>query len=246
MKLSKELAEFFGILTGDGYINQYIYPKRKVSVIEITGNKEKDFDYMKNYVPKLIKKLFNVSPKIYLRENQNTIRVIIYSKKIFNLIKEKGFPLGDKGEIEIPDWVAKENILFRKFIRGFFDTDGHLSLKNKEGKKYPVIGLSSKSRTLLNQMKDFLDSLNITSYLGLNRGINSPRVKEGKRDYKIQISGVKNTNLFFKEIGSSNLRNLEKYDEFLKMGIPGVEPGTHRSSVYCSPAELDPQSNHDF
>ena len=56
-----DLSEFFGILTGDGYINQYSLPKRIVSVIEITGNKEKDLDYMKNYVSNLIKNLFNLS-----------------------------------------------------------------------------------------------------------------------------------------------------------------------------------------
>ncbi len=214
MEFSKELAEFFGILTGDGYINQYVLPKRKVSVIEVTGNKEKDFDYMKNYVSELIKSLFNLSPKIYLRESQNTIRVIIYSKEVFNTIKEIGFPLGEKGEINVPEWVVKDEMLFRHFIKGFFDTDGHLTLKNKEGKKYPVIGLSSKSKTLLEQMKKFLDSLSISSYLGPNRGRNDPRVKKGELDYKLQISGKKNVKLFFDNIGSNNKRNLSKLGEW--------------------------------
>jgi intein/homing endonuclease len=214
MKFSKELAEFFGILTGDGYINQYIYPKRKVSVMEITGNKEKDFDYMKGHVCNLINGLFDISPKVYLREDQNTIRVIINSKEIFNKIKKIGFPSGNKGEISVPEWVMGDEILFRKFIRGFFDTDGYLSLKNKEGNKYPVIGLSSKSKTLLEQIKSFLDSLEISSYLGSNIGINSQRAKDGKKDYKIQISGVKNIKSFFKEIGSNNKRNLLKYGEW--------------------------------
>ena len=217
---SEDLAEFFGILTGDGYINQYNYPKRKVSVIEITGNKEKDFDYIQNYVYTLIKKLFDLTPNIYLRNDQNSIRAIIYSKEIFEFIKERGFPLGDKGEIKVPEDIMKKDILFRRFIKGFFDTDGCLCLKNKEGKKYPSIGLTSKSKSLLLLMQEFLKSKSITSYLGRRIKNNS------KVDYKLDINGKENTILFFKEIGSSNLRNIAKYKELQEMGPPGVEPGT--------------------
>lgn len=217
---NEDLAEFFGILTGDGYINQYNYTKRKVSVIEITGNKEKDFDYIQNYVRSLIERLFGLTPNIYLREDQNAIRAIIYSRKIFDFIKERGFPLGNKGEIKVSEDIIKKDILFKKFIRGFFDTDGCLCLKNKEGKKYPSIGLSSKSKSLLLLMQEFLKSLGITSYLG-------KRVKESSKiDYKLDINGKENVILFFRKIGSSNLRNITKYRELRKMGPPGVEPGT--------------------
>jgi intein/homing endonuclease len=217
---NEDLAEFFGILTGDGYVNQYNYPKRKMSVIEITGNKEKDFDYIKNYVCSLIERLFCLTPKIYLREDQNAIRVIIYSRTVFNFIKERGFPLGNKGEIKVSEEIMKREILFKRFIRGFFDTDGCLCLKKKEGKRYPSIGLSSKSKSLLLLMQEFLKSLGITSYIG-------KRLKENSKvDYKLDVNGKTNVLLFFKEIGSSNLRNLAKYDELRRMGLPGVEPGT--------------------
>ena len=215
-----DLSEFFGILTGDGYINQYSLPKRIVSVIEITGNKEKDLDYMKNYVSNLIKNLFNLSPNIYLRESQNTVRVIIYSKIVFNIIKEKGFPLGDKGEIKIPEKVMSNKVFFKRFIRGFFDTDGCLCLKNKEGKKSPSIGLASKSKSLLILIQEFLKQRGISSYLG-------KRIKKDfKVVHKLDINGKENIKKFFKKIGSKNQRNLLKYQEFEKMGPPGVEPGT--------------------
>lgn len=219
-KRNEFLAEFFGILTGDGYINQYRYPDRRVSVIEITGNKEKDFDYMKEYVCFLTKNLFNLTPNFYVRESQNTIRVIIYSKEIFDFIKKENFPLGNKGEIKIPKWIIEEKLFFKRFVKGFFDTDGCLCLKNKEGKKYPSIGLSSKSQSLLIRIKSFLARIKIPSYLG-------KRIKKDlKLDYKLEINGSKNVLLFFKEIGSNNIRNLTKYWEFLRMGPPGVEPGT--------------------
>ena len=39
---NRDLAEFMGILTGDGFIN--VYPARQEYVIEVSGNKLKDFE----------------------------------------------------------------------------------------------------------------------------------------------------------------------------------------------------------
>ena len=94
---NEEFAELFGILTGDGYVGQYKLPNRIVSAIEIVGNKLKDFDYIQGFTLRIIKNLFNITPKLYVRENQNTVRLIINSKEIVNFLKEEGFPLGKKG-----------------------------------------------------------------------------------------------------------------------------------------------------
>ena len=99
----------------------------------------------------------------------------------------------------------------KKYIRGIFDTDGHLCLKNKEGKKYPVIGLASISLPLTISVRKMLDESGISSYL------DTCLSGHKKTLYKIQISGKKNINLFFKLIGSSNLRNLMKYKEMQKI-----------------------------
>lgn len=193
------------------------YPKRHEYTIEIAGNKLKDLDYLQNYVFKLVQKLFNFSPKIYCAKNQNTIYLKIRDKKIFHFLKEKGFITGKKNNISIPNWILdnKENLL--SFTKGLFDTDGHLCFKNKEGKKYPVVGITSKSKDLLLLIKVFLESNNIYSYLG------SHRSDRGSYSliYRIQISGGNNISLFFNKIGSNNPRNTSNYN---LMASGGIEP----------------------
>ncbi len=220
---SVNLAEFMGILTGDGFMNYY--EKRKAYLIEISGNKLKDRHYLEEFVSHIVAYLFNMKPAFYSIKNQNTICLIIRSKRILNFLKEQGFPLGRKREITPPSWIIENNLFFKKFIRGFFDTDGYLCLKNKEGKKYPVIGLSSKSEPLLIKIQQFLRELNIGSYLGNYKSNNNLRYKKEWVVYKLQISGRKNVHLFFDKIGSCNLRNQIKYKE---MGVGGIEPPAPR------------------
>ncbi len=223
---SKELAELFGILTGDGYIGQYQLPDRLVSSIEITGNKLKDFEYIKDFTSGIIRNLFNIVPRFYIRGSQNTVRLIVNSKEIVSFLNEQGFPLGRKGNIIPPKWITNKPKFFLKYIRGIFDTDGYLVLKNKEGKRYPVIGISSISKPLLNSIKEFLNKLNISSYLG-TRVVNNERYKKQLIEHKLQISGERNICLFFNKIGTSNLRNKIKYREFNEiMGRVGIEPTT--------------------
>lgn len=211
---NEQLAEFFGVLTGDGFMNEY--KTRQAYLVEISGNKLKDWDYLRNFVTKLSQTLFNLTPKFIIRKNVNTILIAIRSKGIYYFLRDCGFPSGEKGEIIAPNWIKENPILYRSFIRGLFDTDGCLCLKNKEGKKYPVIGIASKSKSLLVPTQEFLRNLGISSYLDNNRLTNV---------YKLQISGKRNINLFFDIIGSNNMRNQLKYRE---MGRVGIEPTAAR------------------
>jgi intein/homing endonuclease len=218
-----KLAEFFGIMAGDGFLGHY--PNRNTYSLGIFGNKIKDKDFIENFVAGLIQDLFNLTPKLRERKENNTLELLLNSKGMVFFLHSKGFPLGKKGGIEIPRWIKEDLSFFSSFIRGFFDTDGYLCFKNKEGKKYPVLGLSSISRNLLFDIKIFLESKGISSYLG-------KRIpKKGKEQFKLQISGKRNIHLFFKEVGSSNKRNSKKYLRMDNMGRLGVEPRTPRSSV---------------
>ncbi len=222
-----ELAELLGILTGDGFMNYY--PKRQAYIIGIAGNKLKDLEYLENFTSKLIKNLFNLSPRLYLHKSQNTASLVFRSKSIFYFLEECGFPTGRKGEISIPKWILENPDFFKKFIRGVFDTDGHLCLKNKEGKKYPVIGITSKSKSLLFPIKEFLNSYGITSYLGSHRADTSNKKFIVNR---VQISGQKNIGLFFDQVGSNNPRNLMKY---MEMAPGGIEPSYNELQSFAFP-----------
>jgi hypothetical protein len=207
------LAEFFGVLTGDGYINKY---RKYDYVIEIAGNKISDSNYLQNYLSNLIKKLFNLNPNYIERNDQNSAYLRILSKLIFNYLIKKGFKKGKKGKIKIPNWIKKDKNFMKFFIKGVFDTDGCISLKNKEGKKYPVISITSKSEKLLYSIKKYLNSIklnsSITKQIDKTRNYNKDVIR-----YKLEINGYKNLTNWFTIIGSSNKRNILKFNEAKKL-----------------------------
>ncbi|MFH1849057.1 MAG: hypothetical protein ABH879_02620 [archaeon] len=94
-KRSSDLAEFIGIITGDGYANYY--PSQEKYLIEIAGHSELDSRYLKGYVQDLVVKLFNIQPTVYTRNDQKCmyLRIIKIRRKCqkrlttFLIIKHK-------------------------------------------------------------------------------------------------------------------------------------------------------------
>ena len=64
-----ELAEFMGILVGDGYIGKYKNDKgiKRKQRIEIVGHSEHEREYLNGHVKYLLKELFNLEVKIVKR-----------------------------------------------------------------------------------------------------------------------------------------------------------------------------------
>ena len=116
LSLTPELAEFFGILFGDGYMNKY---KDYHYLIEIAGHLEKDFEYHTCYIKKLMKLLFDIEPHLTLRKYQKTLYTRISSKKIFHILEEIGMPKGRKTNLMIPAWIKDNPEHFITFIKGF-------------------------------------------------------------------------------------------------------------------------------
>ncbi len=148
-KPSKELAEFIGILTGDGYMNRY---GKYFHLVEIAGDSRHDKEYIINYVCPMIKNLFNLIPKIIFRKDQNTMYIRIMSKGLFEYLFYMGFKYGKKGEIGIPNWIIEDEVFFISFIKGLADTDFSLVLLNRNQKKYlfyPRISVGLKSKNLI-------------------------------------------------------------------------------------------------
>lgn len=88
--MEKELAEFCGIVAGDGHVD------KNNSQITITGHPTNDLEYFNFHLIPLIKRLFNKSPK--LEDYGSFIRVRVNSKDSCNLLNKLGFPSGEKGD----------------------------------------------------------------------------------------------------------------------------------------------------
>ena len=222
-KPSRELAEFIGILSGDGYIN---FDNRKYSyIIEVAGNKILDKDYLENYATNLIKKLFNVNPSIYLKKNQNTRYVRILSKGIFNYLLKIGFKKGKKEQISIPKWIKNNDEFMIYFIKGLADTDFSLVLVKKPSIKfeyYPIVSLKMKSKILVKEVGNFLKKE------GFKINIIEDEIQKDKRGYNdsvtssLRISGRSNLEKWIKQIGFRNKKHLDKYNKYIR-SISGTE-----------------------
>lgn len=114
---SPKLAEFIGILLGDGGIT-----KRQVS-ITLHKNDDRDFSI---YVRDLIKQLFSVAPSLYQRKGENVVSVVVSRSELVRFFREMGLSIGSKvkRQIDVPSWIRGSARFTKSCIRGLFDTDG--------------------------------------------------------------------------------------------------------------------------
>lgn len=201
-----QLAEFIGIILGDGHIHT------KENKITIVGSLE-EYDYYTYIISPLIKELFDVSPRLLYRNDSNAIYLYFHSKKALNLlVNELGMKRGNKTHAVIPSFVKSQN-LHCSFFRGLFDTDGCLKF-SKQGKTihyYPRIQFCFKESLLSRELLSLLREHNfpVGSWKD-NRFENTLHL--------FQISGVKNTDRWMREIGTHNMVQGSKYLIWKKTG----------------------------
>ena len=201
--MNLDLAEFVGILVGDGGMYKHA---RGAATVEVSSGKD-DLEYMENHVKILIKKLFDKEVKVKDRNRRNEIKIVICSAAIANFLHETfNLPFGAKGNIQIPSIIERSDKKFLcAFIRGLFDTDFCFrTVKNN----YPIIQADFKSSALVEQLKRLLLHLGITCYAKTNikRSFNNSNWVTNR----IQVSGVKNLEKWMYYIGSNNQKHLTK------------------------------------
>lgn len=149
-KNSKELAEFVGVMLGDGGISCK-------SQAVITLHKKDSKNYI-GLVCGMIKSLFSIDPAVYLYKKgsrKNVANIIINSTSFVSFLISKGLKIGNKvkQQVDAPDWIKKNKEFSISCLRGLIDTDGciyyHRHITN--GKKYFNVGInfSNKSVPLL-------------------------------------------------------------------------------------------------
>ena len=151
----------------------------------------------------LILNLFKVKPTFYYSKKQKGLRCILYSKKIALFLKDLGFPIGKKVDkkAEIPKLFLKEALLIKNCIKGLADTDGSVySHRNKE----IIVDITIYNKSLLKSSLKAFNKINLNVKCTKNR---------------LYLYGKDNCLSFFKEIGSSNLKHVLKYNSFIDKGI---------------------------
>lgn len=195
---SQDLAEFVGIMMGDGGITE-----RQITV---TLNSVTDIDYA-GFVKKLMKKLFEVEPRENKRNNELVNNIRISRTSLVAFCKSIGLPEGNKikQNLDIPNWI-KENVNYLiPCIRGLMDTDGCIFLEthNIKGKKYsyPRLSLVSASPSLRFSVCSALKNFGFSPKIRNNRSVQLEKNEEIKK--------------YFDKIGTNNLKHRNRYRNFI-------------------------------
>ena len=192
---SIDLAEFVGIVLGDGCITKY--------QITFTLHSVDDKKYGE-FIIKLIKKLFNISVGVCSDKSALANRYYISRTKLVNFcIKELGLKMGNKikQQVDIPNWIKANEFYARACVRGLVDTDGCIfNHKYKvKGKQYDYKKLSFTSYS-----KPLRESFfKILKQNGLN-----PRIAQ---DRDVRIDSIIDMKNYFKIFNSNNSKHLNKY-----------------------------------
>jgi hypothetical protein len=206
IQLNEFFCELYGALLGDGCITKFKdYQNKERYLIYIVGNKKLDSNYLK-YLQEKITKEYGIYVYYYEYKNKNVCMLSIKNKGLcLKLNREFDIPIGLKyGGLKVSNKILELPWKLKKFIlRGLFDTDGCILANKRENYRYPWIIITSKSEKFRNQLTEMLREQGYPAYC------------TGK---DVCVRGISNVNRWFTDIGSSNSRNLLKYQYFLKHG----------------------------
>jgi len=180
------LAEFVGILLGDGHLS------RKSFTIVLAYPKEREYA---DFVIRSVVDLFGKKPLVARRNN--SIRIVLNSVESISFLNGLGIACGSRcrRRVRIPDFVWGSRLFLARCVRGLIDTDGCVFRKQKQ---YTRLGIEFKN-TNASLLSQFARAMNVL-------GFNPCRSK-----YAIRIQRQEEVARYAKEIGFSNPKNLRRY-----------------------------------
>ncbi|MEK7478208.1 MAG: LAGLIDADG family homing endonuclease [Patescibacteria group bacterium] len=190
-KYSVNLAEFFGIMIGDGGINN---PWQA----NITLNSIKDAKYAA-HICSLCNKLFGITPAVRKRKTRNTLVLSLASTSVVDFLVTNGLVRGNKlkAGLRIPKWILGKPLYKKACIRGLIDTDGciFVHIHKVKGRAYRNIGLCFKSLSseLIFQVAEAFAEFRIIPHIT-------------KREQDIYLYQEKAVSKYLKVFGTSNER----------------------------------------
>lgn len=193
---SEELAEFVGIVLGDGGISEH--------QVTVTLNGVTDKKYL-TFVKNLIKKLFCVPIGFYADKRSFACRVVISRKALVDyLVDVVGLKRGNKvrQQVDIPVWIKENRRYSIACVRGLIDTDGCAIIHQyfSKGKKYRYkkVGFTSRSYPLLKSVSDTLFDLKIKNRIS----------KDG---WNVRIEARKDVERYFELVGTNNPKHRGRF-----------------------------------
>lgn len=199
--INKTVAELVGIILGDGHVSKY-----QVSItLDMTSDKEYAIR-----VSRLCYEVFGVVPTLRKRPALNCVVLTLSSVALTRWLNSIGIPCGDKlkNGVDIPDQIKHEPTLFRACARGLFDTDGSIYLETHTYKdrkySYPRMMFTSASPAILDS---FFVACHGNGILARRRGVK-----------RVAIEPFTDIKQYFRIIGSSNQKHLDRFTAFGGVG----------------------------
>ena len=198
-KASNLLAEFIGIVMGDGHVGRY--------QISICTNSITDSEHA-THTYKLAKRLFDVPISISKKKESNALSIVISSREVSRFLQQQGIPEGNKIEkgIMVPAWVSRDRNYSHCLARGLFDADGCVFVDTHRirGKIYKNLGIAfaNQEPTLL---KFFYKNL---CAIGLSPTQTSR--------FRVFLRRRRDIRKYFVIVGTSNSKHWSRYQEFKK------------------------------
>jgi len=225
-KLTRRLAEFLGIMIGDGHLGEYPgvgkYGTKFVRrYIHISAN-AKEIEYI-DYIGKLFLQLFNVKLKMRIDTKPGAVALQANSKGILEYLNIIGeIPVNRKTEyLEIPIIIKKSSLNMKyAFLRGLADTDFSMSFRNRPGKGhiYPVIKATFKSKMLIRNLEKLFSEMGF-KYCTYYNEIRHDKRFDSVMEHNIYLNGRKNFGMWINRIGFSNHKFHRKVNKFLADGF---------------------------
>lgn len=190
---SLELAEFVGVVLGDGGLTAY--------QLRVTLNSDTDKEYGV-FVRSLIKRLFGLSSRIIFPKNGSYFDIVVYSKSLIEFLVSLGLVRGSKvkNKADIPFWIKQRRTLSLRCLRGLMDTDGSFYqynhvIRNTKYRNYALC-FTNHSVNLINSAYSILKAARFRPSKTL------------KRVYLYRKEGIVK---YFRIVGSSNPKHIAKY-----------------------------------
>ncbi len=183
------LAEFFGIMLGDGHVSHF------QTTVEL-GSKEEAYAIA---VADIMEELFGCRPTIGVRANGYRT-VYLGSVRLTTWLKKEGLVSNKvKAQVGVPAWICANDGYVRAFLRGFFDTDGSIYLL-----RYGIqISLTNHSLPLLRALHSMLISLEYAP--------------SRLSTWRIYLTRRKDVLRFFREIHPRNPKHVSRFCSFIVM-----------------------------
>jgi len=183
------LAEFFGIILGDG--NVYVNKKYGVYQIRVASHPLQEVEYAQ-FVMGLFDVLFGLKTSITKRGR--AIYVCADSRELADFLL-KNLP-GLKSKFSFPQWIYNDDICLRSFVRGLIDTDGSIYRLSNKNPKTMRIGFKNADSSLSLAYRKALLKLGLHPSKIIYRNIFLTRKADVKR--------------YLKEIGFHNTKHRER------------------------------------